>query len=64
MRQAISRRVDRALNFSALWIGCMQIEVEPSAEAVTPLGGWKKFTSRGGGCHPDFERLSWIERDP
>jgi hypothetical protein len=27
------------------------------------LGGWKKFTSRGGGCHPEFACLSWIDRD-
>ena len=29
MRLAISRRIDRALNFSALWIGCTGIEWSP-----------------------------------
>ncbi len=35
MRQAISGRIDRALNFSALWIGGMCLWVEPYEQSIT-----------------------------
>jgi hypothetical protein len=54
MRQAISGRIDRALNFSALWIGCTGIEGGPMRKQSLALGRCGKCTGGGGGCHPEL----------
>ncbi len=54
MRQAISRRIDRALNFSALWIGGIGIEGSPLRKQSRALGGFQESTQGRLCCHPKF----------
>jgi hypothetical protein len=52
--KAISRRIDRVLNFPALWIGCTGIEGSTMRNQSLALGGCGESTSGVGGCHPEF----------
>lgn len=54
MRLAISRHIDRELNYSALWIGCRGLVIIPVRNQSRALGGDWQFTGGGWGCHPEI----------
>jgi len=55
MRLAISRHIDRALNFSAFGIGCMWLKSGSSMRNQSiPLGAVTEFTAGRSDCHPEL----------